>query len=736
MRLWPLAGANVLDVSTGVSGPLCGKLLADAGASVTKVELPGGDESRGLEPAPAWFEFLNLGKRLRSLDPGTADGRSALEELLAASDLYLTSSTHAGAASWGLDCPSVLERYPDLVSVCVTPFGQAGPYSSYAADDLVLSALSGLADATPGFPDRQEREDDPPVQSLAPLAEMAGGISAACAAFGPLVSRLRRGHGPRHVEVAALEAAVSMMAFEWGTTAYGGGVRGRRPRHEFPEPNCYLPCLDGDVVIVAFREDHWRALVDLMGNPGWASDLEFRDAAARSEHRGVLHERLRVWAATQRGLDILRAAQARGLPCAPCLELSNAIASDHVRTVGSVRPVGSRLFPADPVVIDGARRSARSAACFHVNMLTRSERGDGSVAPAAPLAGVRVLDLSHIVAGPYAGQLLAALGAEVILIESARYPVSRSFGPFVGEPRHDASMMFNQINRGKKSVQIDLTTAGGRRLLHALVAASDVVLENLSRQAAVRLGLTYEELAGEREDLVLCSISGFGRSGPWGDYVALHSGVILLSGLASVTRDETGRPRLPGSIYPDLLAGAYAALAIQQALAARDQTGVGCHVEVSMLDVLLTCMGGLVPAAASGSRFGSHPGRFLRTAEPGGFLAVSGDSRAAPPAKIARQTRREAMATLQEAGIKAGAVLDMSEVMADPHLARRGFVLADDHPVAGPRPVPAVPWVYDGARPTLRHAPRLGDRTEKVLAELAGLSHEEEEALRAEGVLT
>lgn len=722
--LWPLAGARVLDLSTGVSGPLCGKLLADAGASVVKVELPGGDESRRLEPAGTWFEFLNLGKDLRALDPGTAGGRAALEELLAVSDLYLTSSTHAAAAGWGLDCPSVLDRHPRLVAACVTPFGQSGPYSSFAADDLVLAALSGLADATPGYPDRQDSADDPPVQSLAPLAEMAGGITAGCAAFGPLVSSLRGADGPRHVEVAALEAAVSMMALEWGTTAYGGGVCGRRPRSDYPEPNCYLPCRDGEVVIVAFREDHWRALVDLMGNPDWASAPEFADAASRSRHQGALHERLRAWTSTQSGLDILREAQARGLPCAPCLELSDTIESDQVRAVGSVRPAGGRRFPADPIVVDGARRAGPPPAS------APGFARPPTVTKGKPLAGVRVLDLSHIVAGPYCGMLLAALGADVVLVESSRYTVSRSFGPFVGEPRHDASMMFNQVNRGKKSVAVDLTTEGGRRLLHRLVAASDVVVENLSRQAAQRLGLTYAELAPSREDLVLCSISGFGRTGPWGDYVALHSGVILLSGLASVTRDEAGRPRLPGSIYPDPLAGAYAALAIQQALAARDRTGAGCHVEVSMLDVLLTCMGGLVPAAAEGARFGPHPGRFLRTAEPAGFLA------APEAADVAGRPRREAMAALQQAGVRAGAVLDMSEVMADPHLLERGFVLADDHPVAGPRLVPAVHWLYDGVRPTLHHAPCLGDRTADVLADLVGLTPEELDALRADGVLT
>ena len=117
-------------------------------------------------------------------------------------------------------------------------------------------------------------------------------------------------------------------------------------------------------------------------------------------------------------------------------------------------------------------------------------------------------------------------------------------------------MMFNNVNRGKRSIALDLRSAEGRGVLESLVQSADVVLENFSLRAARSLRLTYEDLRALRDDVVLASISAFGRTGPWGEYVALHSGVILLSGLASVTRDEAGVPRLTGAIYPDLLAGA------------------------------------------------------------------------------------------------------------------------------------------------------------------------------------
>ncbi len=732
----PLADLRVVELTTGVAGRLCGKVLADAGASVTYLDPiawalggPGPEEPVSAD----WATFLDLDKDLLAPEPSAGSPAATIHAVLAEADLFLTSMPHDAAATLELDCESVLARHEDIQVACVTPFGQTGPYADFAADDLVISALCGLADATPGIPDHRERADEPPVQSLAPLAEAAGGLTAACAVHAAISARRLGQRAPRHIEVASLEAATAMMAFEWGTTAYGGGVQGRRPLHDVPEPNVYLPCKDGHVVIVAFRDDHWNALVEIMGNPAWADDERLSDMASRWANRPVVHEGLRSWAATQRGRDILDAAQARGLPCCPSFELHETLASEHVREIGSVREVDDAVLPADPIVVNASRRKhrQRTPASAEAHTASRADIGDPT---GGPLTGVRVLDLSHIVAGPYCGQLLAQLGAEVTLVESSTYTVSRSFGPFVGEPRHDASMIFNHVNRGKRSVQIDLRTDQGQTLLRRLAGEADVVLENLSRDAAERLGITFEELRGDRHDLILASISGFGRSGSWGNYVALHSGVILLSGLASVTRDEVGAPRIAGGIYPDLLTGTYMATAIQQAILERERTGLGAHIEVSMLDVILTCMGGLVSAAGRGEALGEHPGRFARTAEDAGFLALPSTG-AVDENEIREGTRAAAMSALQDGGVPAASVLNMAEVMSDAHLNARGFVARDDHPIAGDRPIPGIPWLFDGERPQVSHAPCLGNATDEALTQLLGLTPAELDTLRAQKTL-
>ena len=736
----PLEHVRVIELAEQVPASLCGKLLADAGATVIRVRTPDivavapyydEDEGRLASQLAARNCFLNASKTEVKLDLEQAGDIDAFDTLLAESALFLTSLNHPEAATRGIDCETLLARHPELTAACVSPFGNSGPYAHFHADDVVLSALSGLSDSTPGFPDRCPRPDDPPVQSRAVLAESGGAFLAAAAVFGALMPRLRGEDSPRHVEVAVLEAVVAQMAFEWGITAYGGGLSGRRTTHHALEPNVYLPCADGRVVIVAFSEPHWRAFVEIMGSPDWALAPEYATATSRGLHYGSLHANLRRWAGQQRGLDLLERAQARGVPCCCAFELAATVAGEQVAVMGSTEERDGKVFPADPVMVDGGRRPRRAASEDTGKTPTSrplkprppAEDGGSAAQPAAaPLRGIRVLDLSQIVSGPYCGQLLAALGADVILVESARRLISRGFGPFVGEPAYDASSMFNQVNRGKRSVQINLASEGGRQLLSDLVAQADVVLENLSRRASHAMGITYDALREVRSDIILASISGFGRQGPWGDYVALHSGVILLSGLASVTRDQTGDMRLAGAIYPDLLTGTYMAFAIEQAVAQRSQTGRGFHIEVSMLDVMLTCMADMVPGAATGETFTPHPVHFLRAKEPDGFVAAPDASDAEA---VSAASRQEAMVRLQHAGVPAAAVLNMSDVIDDPHLAVRGFVRKDDHPVAGPRAIPAVPWLYDGRRPELNHAPCLGDGTSVVLADLLGQSPDE-----------
>ena len=689
----PLAGVLVVEAGDGLALRLCGRLLADAGAEVVRApRAPGMADALLAQPYGGdWIAFLDEGKQAAAL-PGEGDGgtpaetAAVLEALLAEAWLLLTEQPLDAL----LGCHQAPHRHPHLIVASVTPFGQDGPRAGQPGDDVAAAALSGLADATPGFPDRQSTPDDPPVQSLAPLADAAGAFAAAMAAFGALLARLRGLPGPRHIEVATVEAAAAMMAFEWSACAYGMAPRGRRPSIPELAPNEYVDTADGTAVVVAFTDPHWARLKELMGSPAWADDPDFVSPLSRGGAWPKLRPPLEAWTRTQRGHDLMVAAQASELPTCSGLRLGETLASEQARATGAVRPDGR---PADPLLLGGRRRERRdTGAAAGGRLPPRPLPAPAAAAaggPSLPLADIRVLDLGQVVAGPWCGMMLAALGAEVTLVEPPGWPLSRRFGPFCGEPLHDAGAVFNQVNRGKRSIQLDIKSDEGRGLLRRLVPLHDVVFENFSKDAAEALGLGYDALCALRADIVLASISGFGRSGPWGTYAAFHSGVLMLSGNADVTRDEVERPRLAGAIYPDFLTGTVTALAIQQGLALREATGDGCHIEVAMLDVLLTAMGGLAPAALRGEEFRAHPVRFTREGPADG----SGNGYVA-----------------EHAGLRTP-VLDMAQVMADEHLRARGFVLTEEHPVSGPRTIAAIPWRYDGERPWLRPAPLLdGDR--------------------------
>ena len=750
MPLWPLRGALVVEASTGIAAPLCARLLADAGATVVTVDLGQRD---AVPPSASWRAYLDVGKERRAIGPAGDE----LAALLARADLLLTSLPHEAAAALGVGCEQSLAANPELIAACITPFGQSGPYAPLAADDVTVAALSGISDCTPGFPDRRERMDDPPVQSRAPLTDVAGALVGGTAIMAALLARLRGEPGPRHIELATLEAATTLIVNEWGPTAYGGGVRGRRPGHMDQEPNSYLAAADGWVNVTGMTPPYWESLLEMMGRPDWALAPELATAEGRAANYATLMPPLSAWVKTRPRLAFFEEAQARGLPICPSTDLRDTLAGEHVQAVGSTVVVDGRVLPADALLVNGVRRARPGAAAGAGATADPGEssplraarpaaagraRGAGRGATAAPhhlpLQGVRVIDLTQFLAGPFAGQTLASLGADVIVVESSTRLVTRSFGPFGGEPTYDASMNFNFCARGKRSATLNLKTDEGRATLDELVRSSDVVIENYSARFAAQLGLTYERLQTLRADIIVGSLSAFGRSGPWGRYIGLHSGVMALSGLASVTRDEEGRPRFLGAALPDTLSGTYLALAVVQALAQRELTGHGCQLELSMLDVGLLCMGGLVPDAATDEPTLRHPARFLRTREPERFVAVAAELAAAEWEGIEREvatlTRAEAMAALQARGLRAGAVQDLADVMADPQLSARGFLAVDDHPVAGARPAPGVAWLYDGERPLLAHAPLLGVDTDEVLRG-AGLDDARITALRAAGAL-
>lgn len=390
------------------------------------------------------------------------------------------------------------------------------------------------------------------------------------------------------------------------------------------------------------------------------------------------------------------------------------------------------------------------------------------------LKGVRVLDLTRMLAGPYGSQLLADLGAEVIKIEPLDGDPMRRMGPhFVaGE-----SAYFLSINRNKKSICLDLKAEAGRRVFLDLVTVADVVFENFRPGVMERLGLGFAELKEVKADIILCSISGYGREGPRRDQPAFDIVLQALSGAMSVTGDADGRPARMGLPMADLAGGMFGALAVTAALHRRNQNGEGAHLDISLLDgqvSLLTYMaqyylvGGEVPRRWGAEHENVVPYNAYATSD--GYLVVAiftekfwaafcrameleqliDDPRFATndqrrghrdslneilSQRFLEKSTDQWMALLQEAQVPANPIHNVAQVLEDPQILARNMRVSVDHPAAGPLELVGKPIKAVGEKSGFAPPPLLGQHTDQVLADLLGCSKEEIAKLIDEAVI-
>ena len=372
----------------------------------------------------------------------------------------------------------------------------------------------------------------------------------------------------------------------------------------------------------------------------------------------------------------------------------------------------------------------------------------------SPLSGIKVVELARILAGPWAGQTLADLGADVIKVEAPEGDDTRRWGPpFIDRDGEKSAAYFHATNRGKRGITCDFRTAEGQETVRRLVADADVVIENFKVGGLAKYGLDYASLSKVNPRLIYCSITGFGQTGPYAHRAGYDFIIQGMAGLMSVTGAPEGQPQKVGVAVTDIFTGVYSATAILAALVQRGMTGKGQHIDMALLDVATSIMANqamnyLVSGKAPGLMGNAHPNLapyavfdcadgwiILATGNDAQYqrlCAILGlDDMARAPqfltnadrianrqemtARITAATRAWAKADLLQAcedqGVPAGPINDLAEVFEDPQVQARGLKIA-------PGGLPGVrsPMTFSGADLALdRPAPKLGEHQDEVL---------------------
>lgn len=758
-------GLRVLSVGRGIAAAMAVRQLADLGAECSCWEWrdprPG-----GWPPGELFREFLQTDIEVVARPASLEEMKGRLADLSPHFDIVITD-LDANELSPEHRWAALREENPKGVLANVTDFGLSGPYAGWAADELCAYAMGGYW-AIAGDPGRE------PLRVPGYQAQLHAGLALAVAALAAARAANRDGIG-QEVEVSAVEA---MLGAHWDVTvawSHEGTVIERTGSDLFRAKDGYVFFYQ-----VVFFPD----LTVLIGRPELAEDPRWTTRDAWLKNAPEFWKIVAEWCTDRTTSEIVEMGQLLRLPVVAMPSIQSLLDDEVLDERGYYRLVGGRKLPGRPVrwsepwaVPDPGGRLASILNAPKLPSAPLHPRSQGRTI-SEPLHGVRVLELTNNWAGPLAGRHLADLGAEVIKIERVDLPATRSNfwpGRVQGKYHWNRSGYFNEMNRNKRSVSLNLASETGRNLFLRLVEESDVIIENNSARVMPNLGLAYDVLRKVNPRLVMVSISGFGATGSRRDWVAFGSNVEVAVGLAGLTGYDGTVPYRTGTFVADPIGGTQAALSVLAALDRVERTGRGAHIDLSLVEATLPFMlWGFVHFHQSGTPFNPIGNADPWDAPTGAYLSADEDSWIALAVRTdeewnrlaeltginpelgsdreSRLTNRrliddslkdwvrggaqyERVGQLQDAGIRAAPILKNYQLHADPHLLARDAFVRIDHPDTGSFPYPGFPWRLSETPARIRcHAPRFGEDNTFVFGSLLGLSEEEILALYEEGV--
>ena len=785
----PAALGHLRVVETGdTPAAYAGRLLADLGADVVKVEPPGGAPERRLPPFAGGIEHVersltflhaNTNKRSLALDLAAARDRDTFTKLLLSSDILVEATPPGRLESWGITDGWLREAHPGLVTVSLTPFGRTGPYRGYKGSDAIANGAGGFL-----YGQGDDRRG--PCTAPSHLAYQVAGCVAAALAVAAARHRRRTGAGQR-VDVSLQEAltftnssAIARYTQEHrvqrrpGAKTYGGAVT-----------NIYR-CKDGRYVHFTANLPHmWRELTrnwmpgTVLSEPEW-EDTGYRDARS-DEASAIVAEFVRGFTAD----EFVAEAQRRHLSAAPLNTVGEFVEGEQLAARQWLQEVehpviGRYRAPGFPMRLSRTpmrvRRPAPLLDQHRQEVLAEWEQGREPRPPAeraeadpgdGMLAGLRMADLTQQFAGPLGTAILGYYGMEVVKVESNTVAA-----------RGRSGAAHADMNRAKLGCTLNLRHPQGKDIFRRLVERSQVVVENFSVGVMERLGFDYEALRQVNPGVIQVSMPGWGREGPlrswvaWGWQLLAYTGLMRLWGYP----DSPMRARCKIA-WPDRVGAVTMALGVAAAVEHRERTGEGQFIEAAMLEAQGAMMGpAILDYTVNGNEWETLGYRETlgRPYAPYGCYPCAGDddwviiaceteeewqamvgligpgSWAADPRfgdregrrehrealdrKLSEwtrtQTARQAFRRLQEAGVAAGIPMSGEDLYYDLHLRERGHVVEIDEPPWGRVGHHGLPGVPSRSRASAAApAPWIGAHNDYVLGQVLGLTAEEVAAL-------
>ena len=799
-----LKGFRALDL-TDLSGQLCGRVLADLGMEVIKIEPPGGDPARNMAPFIASadgkrlstvFAHLNAGKASEVLDLNTETGRAQLRELVKSADVLIESFQPGDLDAKGLGYKDLAAINPRIVMASITGFGQTGPKKNLACNDLVALAESGFLYIS-GDPSL------PPVKPPETQAYYFASLFATAGLLAALYRRERTGQGD-HVDASMQEALatqehiIRLWANEQQIAKRAGS------QHGSVAPAKIFSCKDGFVYLYVTRQ-HWKLFLSLWKNHPIVFDAsDWLNNLYRRAHADELNSAVEAFLSGFTMAEITEFLQAKGIPCVPVNTPMGFANDEQVRERGFMAPVehagfGKTKQPAIPFVIDGARPPVGSVpvldswvAPSYVSPEARERRegvndvgakSDGigySHRSDAPLHGMRIVSFDHVLAGPYGTTILAELGADVIKVESSKGGMDpfRFFG--TGEDPN-LSPRFLEFNRNKRSFTVNLKHPKGQTVLHDLVAKADAVLDNYSVDVVERIGLAYDQLRKVNPNIINLRMPGLGTTGPKRHFSTVGVNITAFTGLTYLWNHPgvTNPPIGSQTVFPDYVSGTLCAIIIISGVLYRERQKRGAFIDLGQSEATAFMIGAHLMEAASSGKNPEPTGNVSLSVAPHGcypcrgedrwcVIAAENEQQWAALAKIIgpgvignprfatnaeRLQNRDALDAiignwtktedafalrdqLQGAGIPCGVVQTGEDLVNDPHLQQRGFIVAVDNARLGRVVLPNFPLQFTNAKLTRRwEFPVLGRDTETVLRDVVGYDEATIAAHRRDGVL-